>query len=123
MIIAPDIPTFKLPPSIRHPFFRAIKEALSNAAKHARATTVTVDIRSRDATFVVTVADDGKGFDLSESHSGNGLAFMRARLDEIGGNLAIETAPGRGVRITFTLPLRDGPDTCPDISTSPPANL
>ena len=123
VLIAPDIPAFKLPPSIRHPFFRAVKEALSNAAKHARATTVTVDIHSRDATLVVTVADDGQGFDLSESHAGNGLAFMRARLDEIGGDLAIETAPGRGVRLTFTLPLRDGPDTCPYINASPPVNL
>ena len=106
VIIAPDIPAFRIPPSIRHPLFRAVKEALSNAAKHARATTVTLEIVFNGGDLVVTVADDGQGFTLSESHSGNGLTFMRARLTEIGGTLALDAAPGSGVRITFTLPLR-----------------
>lgn len=113
VLIAPDIPFFRIPPSIRHPLFRAVKEALSNAAKHAQATTVTVEILCRDGTLVVRVADDGRGFAPSATHAGNGLAFMRSRLAEIGGTLALDASPGKGVRLTFTLPLINPAGTLP----------
>jgi signal transduction histidine kinase len=106
VLIAPDIPTVRVPPSVRHPFFRAVKEALTNAAKHARATAVTLDIRYEAGALRVEVSDDGQGFDPDATRAGNGLASMRARLSEIGGSFALDSAPGRGARVTFTLPLR-----------------
>lgn len=113
VLIAPDIPAARLPPSVRHPLFRAVKEALSNAAKHARASVVTLEVRVRGDALVVVVADDGQGFDPAAVKTGNGLSFMRARLAEIGGALDLEAAPGRGARLTFTLPLRAGEEPRP----------
>ncbi len=105
VLLAPDLPSIRLPPSIRHPLFRAVKEALANTAKHARATTVTLAIRCHENALIVEVADDGCGFSPETVHAGNGLAFMRKRLSEIGGACDLDTAPGRGTRLTFTLHL------------------
>ncbi len=106
VLIASDIPAIRVAPSVRHPLFRAVKEALTNAAKHARATAVTLDIRFAREALVIDVSDDGCGFDASSARAGNGLASMRSRLAELGGALSIDAAPGRGTRVTFTLPLK-----------------
>ena len=102
--IAADFPAFRIAPSVRHPLFRAVKEALTNVAKHAQATTVTLDIHFRDEALAVEVADDGQGFTVTEARSGNGLSSMRSRLAEIGGAFTLESSPGQGTRVSFTLP-------------------
>jgi two-component system nitrate/nitrite sensor histidine kinase NarX len=85
-----------------------LQEALSNVRKHANATAVDVSMR-RNGAYEFTVKDDGSGFDLksvdgpSERHIG--LRIMRERAERIGGEVAIDTAPGRGTSVRLSLPL------------------
>ena len=86
---------------------RVVQEALTNVRKHAGARTVAVTITTADGLVTLTVTDDGAGFDpgrLEESlDHGFGLASMRERVEQIGGALAVHTAPGKGTRIEVRL--------------------
>ncbi|MBY4830194.1 quorum system sensor histidine kinase RqpS [Burkholderia dolosa] len=80
--------------------FRVAQEALSNVAKHARATSVDVRIDSDGTHLSLIVADDGTGFPRSR-RAGYGLAGMRARCEAFGGSFdATATETGRGTRVT-----------------------
>ncbi|MFB4305119.1 GAF domain-containing sensor histidine kinase [Actinomadura sp. GTD37] len=87
--------------------FRITQEALYNALRHARAGHVEVRLGTQDAWAVLEVADDGSGFDASdtEQQGGLGLASMRDRADSIGGELTIDAAPGRGTTVRLEVPL------------------
>jgi len=84
----------------------AAAEALTNVAKHARATSVTVCIdRGDDGGTLVTVNDDGTGFDPATTPEGTGLArSVRGRLDDVGGTARIRSKPGRGTELTLWVP-------------------
>ncbi len=86
---------------------RVVQEALTNVRKHADARHVTVSLATADSLVTLAVADDGAGFDpsrLEESlDHGFGLASMRERVEQIGGALAVHTAPGKGTRIEVRL--------------------
>ncbi|MDH5666620.1 MAG: sensor histidine kinase [Nitrospira sp.] len=84
------------------------REALSNCARHAEATQVTVAIRSNGTTMCVRITDDGKGFTPTEnSGQGYGLRNMRIRARKLGGTLQVRSLLGRGTAISvdFALPL------------------
>jgi signal transduction histidine kinase len=81
-----------------------VLEALQNAAKHARAAAVDVEIAERDGVVWFEVADDGVGFDPSGEGNGTGLAGMRDRLAILGGDAALESAPGRGTTVRGRVP-------------------
>lgn len=83
-----------------------VREILSNIARHAHATQIRVVTDLRDGAFVLTVDDNGIGFDPSTVQGGHGLRNMSARTAAIGGELAIGTAPGGGTRhqVTVALP-------------------
>lgn len=90
----------------RHNLFLAVKEALNNAAKHARATEVWLALRCDNGTLTVSVEDNGRGFDPGAVRSGgNGLQNMRARLEASGGHTEVQSRPGAGTLIRFTVPL------------------
>ncbi len=82
------------------------REALNNIARHAAARQVSVRMGQSNGQYFVTIEDDGKGFDASQSEpSGHfGLRVMQARAAHIGGELLIESAPGMGSRVTLTFP-------------------
>ncbi len=89
--------------------FRIVQEALQNVVKHAQATRVDVRAVEEDGALVVTVADNGAGFEpdrarqLDPNHFG--LAGMRARAQQIGAALEISSVPGRGTRVLLRVPL------------------
>ena len=86
---------------------RVIQEAMSNAIKHARARTLRLSARrldEDDGRIEVCVADDGCGFDPAHAPAGHGLASMRQRAATLGGELQLDTEPGRGVRLRLLLP-------------------
>ncbi len=85
---------------------RSVQEALTNARRHSGAGTVRVVIERAGDGVRVTVADDGRGFDRDAVDSARqfGLANMRERMEEIGGSLRVDTAPGQGTRVTFETP-------------------
>jgi signal transduction histidine kinase len=92
---------------VEEQLYRIALEALNNAVKHAGATglSVTVDA-SESERIVVTVADDGAGFDPSRRRPGHlGLGTMAERASAIGASLRIDSAPGRGTTVTVALPL------------------
>jgi two-component system sensor histidine kinase UhpB len=84
--------------------YRVAQEALSNAARHSDAGRVDVRLRRRGGDVELEVADDGRGFAFDESEGGLGLAGMRERALLIGGELTIESRPGRGTTVRLTVP-------------------
>jgi signal transduction histidine kinase len=84
--------------------FRVLQEALTNAHRHARASKVSVRVRSSDAGLELVVRDDGVGFDSTQRNMGMGLRGMRERLRELGGELTIASAPRDGTSVIARLP-------------------
>ncbi len=84
--------------------YRVAQESLSNAARHSGAGRVDVTLRRRGEDVELGVADDGRGFAFDESEGGLGLAGMRERALLIGGELTIESRPGRGTTVRLTVP-------------------
>lgn len=89
--------------------YRAARELLANVHKHARATAVHVWLFSQDDRIVLTVADDGSGFDpatidrcVPRGHIG--LASLLVRIEAMGGAMDIDTVPGRGTEVTVDAP-------------------
>lgn len=87
--------------------FLTTQEALANIARHARATNVKLEVTQEKKSAVLTIEDDGRGFDpsLQSETVGHGLANMRARAEDLGGAFSITSAPGRGTTVRMTLPL------------------
>jgi PAS domain S-box-containing protein len=91
--------------------YRAARELLTNVAKHAGATDVSIRIERTDHSIRLTVQDNGKGLDAPHlervmgQKQGFGLFSIRERLTYIGGSFEIESAPGRGTKVTLTAPL------------------
>jgi signal transduction histidine kinase len=81
------------------------REALSNVSRHAQATHTTVRLARCGAKAVLTIEDDGVGFDTSHSSLGNGLRNMRERAAALGATLVITSRPGKGTRLQMTLPV------------------
>lgn len=99
------LPEAALGAQARHNLLLAIKEACNNVAKHSNAAEVWLTLRCQQRTLAVTVEDDGRGFDPAQAGSSrSGLANMRERLKEVGGECIIESQPGRGCRVCFSLP-------------------
>jgi signal transduction histidine kinase len=88
--------------------FRIVQEALGNAAKHSRATRITVGLTRSGGHVTLTVADNGVGFDrgLLTSSGGLGLITMRERAGQLNGAFEFNTAPGRGTTIRVVVPFR-----------------
>lgn len=102
-------PNLRLSPSVELQIVRIIQESLTNARKHARAGLVRVDINAQEDQLTISVTDDGQGFrpeTIARSEFPRfGLTTMRERATSIGGTLAIESAPGSGTAVRFTMPL------------------
>jgi len=94
-----------LAPNIERELFRIVQEALNNVAKHSQAKSVRVALSFSPAFVRLTVEDNGVGFDLERpKYGGLGLTHMRERAEGLGGVLAIESALGKGTRVTVELP-------------------
>ena len=88
--------------------YRMVQEALTNVARHARATHVNIELRQDGGELVLTVRDNGVGFpsDLQHSDGRYGLLGIRERAYMLGGRLEVDNPPGGGGRLTVRLPLR-----------------
>jgi len=91
--------------------FKAVQELITNAAKHAGATEVTITVEWRPEQLRIAVRDNGRGFDAAtlDNHLSEGNCFglfsIRERLGCLGGVLNVESAPGRGTTADITVPL------------------
>lgn len=101
-----------LRPEIEVALLRAAHEALANVAKHAHASQVTVTLSYMEDVVLLDVQDNGKGFDAAQPPaspsrqpaSGFGLKALRARAEQLGGSLSIESTSGEGTTIALALP-------------------
>jgi signal transduction histidine kinase len=84
--------------------YRIVQEALTNVAKHSDATLAFVDIRRADDVLQIVIQDDGIGFDPAQAARGLGLIGIRERATNLGGQVAIDSAAGRGTRLVIELP-------------------
>lgn len=96
----------KVPPDAQLALFRVLQECLSNAVKHAEAKSASVKLAFEPAAVLLAVEDDGRGFDPSRARPGHyGLLNMQERAMKSGGSLIVDSTPGQGTRISFTIPL------------------
>ena len=105
--------------------YRTVQEALTNVARHARATDVSIEIRRHDDQLVVSVQDNGVGFPLSAVRKAGsfGLLGLRERAYMMGGQLEIDNPPGCGARVTVRIPLPEpGSDTNTGAEPTPQAD-
>ena len=100
---------------VRSILYRAARELLINAAKHARSDRATVEFEAEDRDVVLRVIDDGIGLDprlrITAAPSGSGLATVRQRLQLIGGSFELFSRPGEGTTAILRAPLPDEPST------------
>jgi PAS domain S-box-containing protein len=104
--------------------FRVVQEALTNVLRHARARRIWIELNQTDAGVEIAVGDDGVGFDVAEtvertSGLGHlGLLGMKERIEILGGNLKIDSRPGRGTHVRIWLPSKDAGASRPrDLTT------
>lgn len=95
--------------TLRRQVFLIFKELLHNIAKHSDAGRVWVDLRESRGRLLLSVRDDGIGFDASGTNRGRGLGNLQRRAGRLGGRIDIESAVGRGSRITLVIPLVSSP--------------
>jgi len=83
--------------------FRVAQEALANVARHSKASKVSAELADKSNDIILTIEDNGVGFDLGEVEKGVGLESMRERLEAIGGRLDISSQKSGGTRIMATV--------------------
>jgi len=103
--IASRLEPVQLSPAKQLTVYRLVQEALTNIGKYAKASRVDVTLEMRAGRAVISVRDNGKGFDPNQPSSGShGLLGMRYRIEAEGGRMNLTTAPGKGTLIEATLP-------------------
>lgn len=106
IIVTTTLDPVPLDEKTEHALLRIAQEALTNAARHASASAITLRLQSLQDTIEFEITDNGKGFDPTENgtHHGLGLHLMQERVQELHGMLSLQTTPGQGTRITISLP-------------------
>lgn len=93
-----------LPEEHKTCIYRIVQESLNNAARHAQARAIQVTVRRDDGSMVVSVQDDGSGFDTTLTR-GLGLLGMEERVRHLGGDFHVDSRPGRGTLVRAVLPV------------------
>jgi signal transduction histidine kinase len=104
--VEPGTPSQRLTRELETAVYRLVQEALTNVAKHAHAKRVSIAVTDAEGRLLVTVEDDGVGFDQTTADGGFGLAGMRERAGLAGGDMSISSEKDRGTSVRATLPLR-----------------
>ena len=95
----------RLPPLVETTAYRIVVELLTNIARHAEADAVSLTLTVRAGIMMLIVEDDGRGMSQPPPQGQLGLLGIRERLELIGGEMKIETAPGEGTAIFVRIPL------------------
>ncbi|MEW6231562.1 MAG: GAF domain-containing protein [Chloroflexota bacterium] len=98
----------RLPAPVETALFRIVQEALNNVVRHAQAHRVDVALMRDEAHATLRVADDGQGFDPQSPRSAMhlGLWSMRERVGQLGGQIEVQSAPGRGTVLVMRVPIQ-----------------
>jgi signal transduction histidine kinase len=96
-----------LPGEVRQDLLRIAQEAISNALRHAKSTSISLSLGSDEQNLILKVKDNGIGITTAaETRQGFGFANMRARVKKLQGRLDVRTAPGRGTSIIVAVPFK-----------------
>ncbi len=95
----------KMEMQLRQNLWLIFKEMVTNAVRHSNASKIAVSLKYRSGKLHIVVEDDGTGMDTGMPTDGNGLKNIRQRSEQIGGNLSLDTAPGKGTRWELILKL------------------
>jgi signal transduction histidine kinase len=93
-------------PEIETVIFRIYQELVTNVLRHAEAEQLSIELYERGGKLVLTVEDDGKGFDPDANSDSPGLTGMRERAAFVNGTIQFDSAPGVGTQATVEIPLR-----------------
>lgn len=93
--------------NIRREVFLLFKEAVNNMVRHSGCSEADLEFRLTDAGLVLRIRDNGRGFAVDAASDGHGLRSMRERTAGLGGHMEVESGPGAGSTLTFTIPLTD----------------
>ncbi|HVD44552.1 MAG TPA: PAS domain S-box protein [Rubrobacter sp.] len=105
VLVADDDFPARLPDKAGQELTRLVQEALTNVRRHAEAGHVRVELGLDGQLAYVEVSDDGCGFDPERATTGIGRQSMRHRALELGGEFGVESAPGEGTRVRFSIPV------------------
>jgi signal transduction histidine kinase len=108
----------QLPDEVDIAAYYVVAEALTNAAKHARASVVHLDVRTDDGTLTLLVRDDGVGG--AHPGAGSGLLGLQDRVAALGGTIKIDSPTRSGTSVVVTLPIPADPDQEIDNVRQPP---
>jgi signal transduction histidine kinase/ligand-binding sensor domain-containing protein len=98
-------PQRPMPADVRHNLFLAVKEALNNVVRHARATAAWLRVTVTEESLTIVIEDNGQGLAEGASETeGNGLRNLRQRMAQIRGRFEITSQPGAGTRVTLSIP-------------------
>ncbi|MBU4489129.1 MAG: response regulator [Actinobacteria bacterium] len=89
--------------------YRTIQETLNNVEKHAKASHVTIEVETTPQKLFISIRDDGKGFSVRDNREKQrrlGIAYMRERIELLGGSFKIRSEPGRGTVVSLKLPMK-----------------
>lgn len=108
-VIQIDVQFYDIPENLSvettHHLFRIVQEAVNNVVKHAEATELDLQFFVHDNELVMTIEDNGKGFDTQSRNPGIGLQNIRARTESLNGTLEISSQPGRGTNMMIKIPV------------------
>jgi PAS domain S-box-containing protein len=95
----------RLPGPVEIALFRIVQEALTNVAKHANASRVTISVEAQPERVRLRIVDNGRGFEaIEDKQTSWGLRIMQERAEMVGGECRIESIPGDGARVTVEVP-------------------
>ncbi len=101
-----DVVDVRLSPELQIVIYRIVQESLTNVAKHAMASKVSLQLTADDGELYLSLADDGRGLAPGAAASGtHGLVGMRFRVESVGGRMQISSPPGQGTLIEVHVPL------------------
>ena len=110
-----SLPVMRVDAELRYNLFLALKEALNNVVKHAKATEVWLRLKVETNSFTLSVEDNGSGLTTVSTTptsdrlaSGSGLANLKKRLDAIGGDCTVQSRTGQGTHVTMTVRVKTG---------------
>jgi signal transduction histidine kinase len=103
--VATELESEALPDEYKTCIYRVVQEALHNCSRHSNATTVRVRVQHKGGVLLLTIQDDGRGFDISQS-KGLGLLGIEERVAQLGGTCHVHSGPGIGTILTVELPFQ-----------------
>jgi signal transduction histidine kinase len=104
--IGPGLRTRRFAEDIEAAAYYVVVEGLTNLLRHSGASSARVSLHIDGGRLVVSVADDGAGFERNTARTGGGLQGLADRFQALGGELNVATAPGHGTTLTASLPIR-----------------